>query len=58
MERGTWIILSNSGGELDRVFAGELTDLNVAVYDAIINQHWMLAPGDTISFVEGESENG
>lgn len=56
MVRGTWIVLSGTGGEIGRVFAAEDVDLNVAVYDAIINEHWLLAAGDTISFVEGESE--
>jgi hypothetical protein len=48
------IILSNSGGELDRqvIEANEnaSTDLSDSIYDAI--KAWPLAPGDTITIKE------
>ena len=64
MQRGTWIILSNSGGEIDRFFVAERDgeddsyDLSVALVRLTrVGGDWsILSAGDTIAFVEGESE--
>lgn len=60
MERGTWIVLSNSGGELDRYFIADENNIEfeVELVKAIQVRHWILHPGDTIHFDAGESEDG
>lgn len=60
MQRGTWIVFENTAGEIGRKFVpdveGQEPELNEAVYDAMTSDHWLFQPGDTIRFIEGESE--
>lgn len=53
---GTWIILSNAVGEIDREFVLEGDDLNLALKDLLETDWSILDHGDQIMFVEGWSE--
>lgn len=60
MQRGTWIILSGSGGELARTFVPEAGaphgDLSKHFKAWIEDEGFTLCAGDTFRFEEGESE--
>lgn len=60
MERGTWIVLSNSGGELDRKFVPDTEaphgDLSKIFLRWLADEGTPICGGDTIAFIEGESE--
>ena len=60
MEKGTWSILSNSGGELGRTFIPDREspqgDMRRPLTKWLEDEGTILCAGDTIKFVEGESE--
>lgn len=60
MTRGTWFILSNGSGELDRHFEPDPSvdeiDYTSVLIKVLKEKHWILAQGDSILIEEGESE--
>jgi hypothetical protein len=59
-ERGFWIVLSGTAGELARHFVpnpeGQDVDLAVELSDWMHSTSVILMAGDTITFEEGETE--
>lgn len=60
MRTGTYIILRNSGGELDRALIehedGVETDLTQALVDTVREQQWIINEGDSIEFCFGQRD--
>jgi hypothetical protein len=58
-QRGYWIVMSNSAGELDRVFVKEDNTSGERMAEALIRMiedTGTLNAGDSFTVVEGESE--